>query len=109
MLGQRRAAELVERDKGEDVVDDDVVHEEVRELLLVMPIRKVSTSNSIGAVMLQRVVLRHRAVEHFLSQEAIFRRRSTRSGRRTVSESGGGARGGAHESEQREHSARAEH
>ena len=109
MLVQRRAAELVKRDKGEDVVDDDVVHEEVRELLLVMPIRKVSTSNSIGAVMLQRVVLRHRAVEHFLSQEAIFRRRSTRSGRRTVSESGGGARGGAHESEQREHSARAEH
>ena len=109
MLVQRRAAELVERDKGEDVVDDDVVHEEVRELLLVMPVRKVSTSNSIGAVMLQRVVLRHRAVEHFLSQEAIFRRRSIRSGRRTVSESGGGARGGAHESEQREHSARAEH
>ena len=108
-MAQRRAAELVERDKGEDVVNGDVVHEEVRELLLVMPIKEVSTSNSIGAVMLQRVVLRHRAVEHFLSQEAIFRRRSTRSGRRTVSESGGGARGGAHESEQREHSARAEH
>ena len=71
--------------------------------------KMASMSNSIGAVMLQRVVLRHRAVEHFLSQEAIFRRRSTRSGRRTVSESGGGARGGAHESEQREHSARAEH
>ena len=75
----------------------------------MLPKKMVSMSNSIGAVMLQRVVLRHQAVEHFLSQEAIFRRRSMRSGRRTVSESGGGARGGAHESEQREHSARAEH
>ena len=85
MLVQRRAAELVQRDKGEDVIDNDVVHDEERELLLVLPTKMVSMSNSIGAVMLQRVVLRHRAVEHFLSQEAIFRRRSMRSGRRTVS------------------------
>ena len=106
---QHRAAELVQRDKGEDVVDDDVVHEEVRELLLVMPIRKVSTSNSIGAVMLQRVVLQHQAVERFLIQEAIFQRRSKWGGRWTRSEGNGGARSSAHESEQREHSARAAH
>ena len=106
---QRRAAELVQRDKGEDVVDNDVVHDKERELLLVLPKKMVSMSNSIGAVMLQRVVLQHQAVERFLIQEAVFQRRSKWGGRWTRSEGNGGARSSAHESEQREHSARAAH
>ena len=61
--------------------------------------------------MLQHHVLQLRAVEveEFPIQEAIFRRRSKWGGRRTVSESGGDAGDGAHESEQREHSVRAVH
>ena len=65
---QRRAAELVQRDKGEDVVDNDVVHDKERELLLVLPKKMVSMSNSIGAVMLQRVVLRLHTQLHGLGR-----------------------------------------